>query len=208
MGLMPRPPEDLDKRQRILIGMLEAVGAVGYEATSVRTVLDRTGLYRQAFYDNFTDKEACYLEAFDFGVAQIEAAVAAAVEGEDSWRGKLRAGLAAMLDSLDAEPDRGRALVVEVHAAGGEALAKRSAVMERAISFVAAGASEGSETAPSMAPQGVVAGIHAMIHARLATGVEGGFRKLLPEFVYFAVLPYFGSEVAGLEMEAAESFRA
>jgi AcrR family transcriptional regulator len=188
--------------------MLEAVGAVGYEATSVRTVLDRTGLYRQAFYENFTDKQACYLEAFDFWVAQIEAAVAAAVEGEDTWRGKLRAGLAAMLDSLDAEPDRGRALIVEVHAAGGEALAKRSAVMERAVDFVAAGASEGSEIAPSMASQGVVAGIHAMIHARLATGVDDGFRKLLPEFVYFAVLPYFGSEVAGLEMEASESFRA
>lgn len=35
--------------------MLEAVGADGYENTSVRTVLDRCGLYRQAFYDDFRD---------------------------------------------------------------------------------------------------------------------------------------------------------
>ena len=37
------------KREKILEGMLEAVGAEGYETASVRTVLDRTGLYRQAF---------------------------------------------------------------------------------------------------------------------------------------------------------------
>ena len=45
--------------------MLEAVGAEGYERTSVRTVLDRTGVYRQAFYDNFADKDDCYLQAYD-----------------------------------------------------------------------------------------------------------------------------------------------
>jgi AcrR family transcriptional regulator len=49
------------KRQTILEGMLEAVGTEGYEQTSVRTVLDRTGVYRQAFYDNFADKDECYL---------------------------------------------------------------------------------------------------------------------------------------------------
>ena len=59
------------KRQRILEGMLEAVGEVGYDAASVRTVLGKTGLYRQAFYDNFPDKDACYLEAFDFGVEVV-----------------------------------------------------------------------------------------------------------------------------------------
>ncbi len=32
------------KRQAILDGMLEAVGAEGYEHTSVRTVLDRSGV--------------------------------------------------------------------------------------------------------------------------------------------------------------------
>jgi hypothetical protein len=90
-----------------------------------------------------------------------------------------------------------------VHAAGGEALVKRAEVMRRAVAFIAAGAEEGSAAAPAMASEGVVAGIHAMIHARLATGVSGGFRELLPEFVYFAVLPYFGSEAASAEMEAA-----
>jgi AcrR family transcriptional regulator len=203
MDLTPQGERDASRREALLIGMLEAVGADGYDAASVRAVLDRSGLYRQAFYDNFPDKGTCYLEAFDFEIARIETELAAAVAGETTWRGKLRAGLARVLELLDAEPDRARAVIVEVHAAGGEALVKRAEMMRRAIDFVAAGAEEGSVAAPPMAPEGVVAGIHAMIHARLATGVSGGFRELLPEFVYFAVLPYFGSEAASAEMEAA-----
>jgi AcrR family transcriptional regulator len=195
------------KRQRILEGMLEAVGAVGYDAASVRTVLGRTGLYRQAFYDNFEDKDACYLEAFDFGVERFESLVVAAAAGEETWQGRLRAGLGALLDALDEEPDIGRALVVEVHAAGPEALAKRTVAMGRITEFVdqARGEAEESESPPSIAPEGIVAGIHAVVHSRLATGAEGGFRELLPEFMYFAVLPYFGADVASAEMQAARA---
>src|SRR5262245_9286039 len=98
--------------------MLETVGAEGYEAASVRSVLDRTGLYRQAFYDDFEDKADCYLQAFDAGVARVEARVEAAAAAERGWPGQLRAGLLALLDFLDAEPDVGRALIVEVHSAG------------------------------------------------------------------------------------------
>jgi AcrR family transcriptional regulator len=188
-----------------LDGTLEAVGAEGYERTAVRTVLDRTGIYRQAFYDNFADKDDCYLQAYDAGVERVEALMVAAAAGEPAWTGKLRAGLAALLDFLDAEPDVGRALVVEVHAAGPRALAKRTAVMGRVNSFLdqAREAAEHSELPPPIAGEGIAAGIQAVIHSRLAAGSNDGFRQLLPEFMYFAVLPYFGAAVASAEMQAA-----
>lgn len=191
------------KRQAILDGMLEAVGAEGYDRTSVRTVLARTGLYRQAFYDNFTDKDDCYLQAYDAGVERVEALVVGAAEEEQTWTGKLRAGLGALLEFLDREPDIGRALIVEVHAAGPQALAKRSAEMERINSFLEQAREGDAEPAPAIAGEGIVAGIHAVIHSRLATGSSDGFRPLLPEFMYFAVLPYFGAERASAEMQAA-----
>jgi len=195
------------KRQAILDGMLEAVGAEGYEGTSVRTVINRVGVYRQAFYDNFKDKDDCYLQAYDTGVERVEALVLAAAAERESWTGRLRAGLGALLDFLDAEPDVGRALVVEVHAAGPEALAKRGAVMARINAFLDQAREEagGEESPPPIAGEGIAAGIHAVIHSRLATGSSDGFRQLLPEFMYFAVLPYFGAEVAGAEMAAASA---
>jgi AcrR family transcriptional regulator len=185
--------------------MLEAVGAEGYERTSVRTVLDRTGVYRQAFYDNFADKDDCYLQAFDAGVERVEALIVEAAAAETEWTGQLRAGLAALLDFIDAEPDYGRGLIVEVHAAGPEALAKRTVAMGRVAAFLdrAREAAGGGESPPPIAGEGIAAGIHAVIHSRLATGESAGFRQLLPEFMYFAVLPYFGAERASAEMQAA-----
>jgi AcrR family transcriptional regulator len=216
-GAMPEvggslPPSKLEvvnspKREKILTGMLEEVGSKGYDVTSVRTILDRTGLYRQAFYDNFPDKDTCYLAALDAGVARIEALARAAAASEETWRGKLRAGLGAVLDFLDSEPDIGRALVVEVHAAGPEALARRAAAMKVVTDFIDLARQEvrESETPPAIAPEGIVAGIHAVVHSRLSTGADEGFRQLLPEFMYFAVLPYFGAEAASAEMQAARA---
>lgn len=195
------------KRQLILDGMLEAVGAEGYERTSVRTVLDRTGVYRQAFYDNFKDKDDCYLQAFDAGLERLEAIVTAGAAEETTWSGQLRAGLGALLAFLDEEPDIGRGLIVEVHAAGPEALAKRAAAMQRATGFIdsARGKVAEGEEPPGIAPEGVAAGIHAVVHSRLASGASDGFRKLLPEFMYFAVMPYFGAEAAAAEMQTASA---
>ncbi len=193
------------KRQRILEGMLEVVGTSGYEGASVRMVLDGTGLYRQAFYDEFADKESCFLEALGFGVARLEAISIAAAASEKDWRGKLRAGVGAALDALQADPAGGRALVVEVHAAGPEALKIRAEAMKRITDFIdsARQASTGAEAPPQIAAEGIVAGMHAVVHAKLAAGDENGYRELLPDFMYFATLPYFGPDVAGAEMKAA-----
>jgi AcrR family transcriptional regulator len=183
--------------------MLEAVGKQGYERASVRSVLDQTGLYRQAFYDNFEDKEDCYLQAYDAGTERVEGLMRLAAAGERTWLAKLRAGLIAGLEFLEAEPDVGRALVVEVHAAGPHALAKRAATMERAAAYLDRGRESGETSAPRIAPEAVAAGIHTVIHSRLAAREDGHFRQLLPEFIYVAVLPYFGAEAASEEMQAA-----
>ncbi|MEX2105379.1 MAG: hypothetical protein WD810_00625 [Solirubrobacterales bacterium] len=182
--------------------MLEAVGAESYARTSVRAVLDRTGLYRQAFYDNFVDKQECYLHAYDAGIERVEAQVREAMTDAMTWRDELRAGLAAMLDFLDAEPDVGRALIVEVHAAGPAALAKRDAAVRRVGAYLGRGQAlgDGAATAPSIAPEAVAAGIHSVLHTRLAARDDGEFRRLLPEFMYIAVLPYFGAEAASAEL--------
>ena len=144
--------------------MLEAVGAEGYDRASVRSVLERTDLYRQAFYDNFADKEDCYLQAYDRGCRADRNGLRAAPRGRRA-RGveRLRAGLGALLDFLEAEPDVGRALLVEVHAAGAAALAKRDAAVARGARLPrprAAATALGRAAAPAIAPEAVASGIH------------------------------------------------
>jgi AcrR family transcriptional regulator len=196
------------KRQRILRGMLEAVGSRGYEQATVQDAITRVGLYRQAFYDNFDDKEACYLEALEAGSAWVELEMRRAVADEVAWRGQLRGALSGLLGFLDDEPEIGRALLVEVHAAGPRAVAKRTEAMERAVKAVDLAREESEDDAPAISAEAVVAGILAVLHSRLAGGEDSGFTPLLPELMYLAVLPYFGAEAAAEEMRGEPGLSA
>jgi AcrR family transcriptional regulator len=180
--------------------MLQAVGTQGYEQTTVQDAITNAGLYRQAFYDDFTDKEDCYLHAIDAGSAWVELAMRRAAAGAVTWRGQLRGALDGLLSYLDEQPEIGRALLVEVHAAGGRAVNKRTEAMERAAAMMDMAREESEEVAPAISAEAVVAGILAVLHTRLATRGDEDFTRLLPELMYLAVLPYFGAEAAAAEM--------
>lgn len=189
------------KRQRILEGMLEAVGRQGYEQTTVQDAIEAAGLYRQVFYDSFTGKEDCYLQALDAGAAWVESAMREAAQMEDSnWRGQMRGALRGLLQFLDNRSEVGRALLVEVHAAGPRAVEKRTAEMARAAEMIDLAREEGDGAAPAISAEAVVAGILAVLHTRLAGEQESGFELLLPELMYLAVLPYFGADEAAAEL--------
>ena len=188
------------KRQRILRGMLQAVGTQGYEQTTVQDAITNAGLYRQAFYDNFVDKEDCYLDALDAGSAWVELAMRQAAAGATTWRDQLRGALGGLLSFLDEQPEIARALLVEVHAAGERAVEKRTEAMERAAAMMDRAREESEGVAPAISAEAVVAGILAVLHTRLAARRSEGFNRLLPELMYLAVLPYFGAEAAAAEM--------
>ena len=147
------------KRERILEGMLEAVGAKGYEQTTVQDAIEAAGLYRQAFYDSFSDKEDCYLQALEAGVVWAESVMReAAAAGEPNWRGRMRGSLRGLLEFLDNRPRIGRALLVEVHAAGPRAVEKRTEAMVRAAKLIDLARAEGDGAAPAISAEAVVAG--------------------------------------------------
>jgi len=188
------------KQQRILLGMLEAVGARGYEKATVQDAIKMAGLYPPAFYASFRDKEDCYLQALDSGSAWVELAMREAAAGATTWRRQLRGALRGLLRFLDQRPEAGRALLVEVHAAGEAAVEKRAEAMERAAAAIDLAREEAGAAAPAISAEAVVAGILAVLHSRLAAGRTDGFLELLPELMYLAVLPYFGADAAAIEM--------
>jgi AcrR family transcriptional regulator len=186
--------------------MLESVGTKGYERTTVQDALENAGLYRQAFYDHFEDKEDCYLQALEAGSAWIELAMREAAALEKTWRGQLRAALTELLGFLDQQPEVGRALLVEVHAAGSSAVGRRTEAMERAVAMMDLAREESDQGAPEISAEAVVAGILAVLHTRLAAHQTNGYARLLPELMYLAVLPYFGPDAAAAEMRAEGPF--
>jgi AcrR family transcriptional regulator len=180
--------------------MLVAVGTTGYEQATVQDAIAAAGVYRQAFYDNFDDKEDCYLQALDVGSGWVELRMREGAAQDVGWRDRLRGALRALLRFLDDQPAVGRALLVEVHAAGPQAIEKRTAAMKRAASLLDLAREESDGDAPEISAEAVVAGILTVLHIRLTGPRSGKFVSLLPELMFLAVLPYFGAEEAAAEM--------
>ena len=119
------------QRGRMLEGMAEAVAEKGYLATTVADVIARAGVSRKTFYEQFSDKEDCFLAAYDTGVELLLAALREAGSGEQDLLERARTRTRAYLETLAGEPAFARTFLIEVVAAGPAAQARRDAVHER-----------------------------------------------------------------------------
>jgi AcrR family transcriptional regulator len=206
-GVRTLPP-DLVKaiqRERLLAAMLETANELGYRTLTVQDVLSRAGVSRPTFYEQFEDKEDCFLAAFDNSAKRLRESVEAAVgDGDDGWRLWLRRGLEALLRFVAEEPKAARTVIVEARASSPAGLRRRDELLDHFAACIDAKArQELSEPPSAIAAAGVVGGIEAVLYARLQRRKTAELESLLPSLMYFAVLPYEGHEVAAKELGGA-----
>ena len=116
----------------MLQAMADAVAEQGYAKTSVADVLERAGVSRETFYEQFDSKQDCFLDAFDAAGAILLGRVAsAATASAGTPVERFDALLGAYLDTLASEPAYARIFLVEAYAAGPEALRRRVKIQER-----------------------------------------------------------------------------
>ncbi len=115
--------------------MTEAMHGAGYVGTSVADIIGRAGVSRETFYRLYDDKLDCFLAAFDL-VAAILVDRVEQVPVDGTRLERVQALVTAYLQALADEPAAARLFLVEVHAAGDEAIARRAAVQERLAGVV------------------------------------------------------------------------
>ena len=119
------------QRGRMLEAMAVAVAEKGYAATAVADVIARARVSRKTFYEHFANKEACFLAAYDEGVAALLATIDEAVGAAGDPLQAVTEGVRAYLEALAANPAFARTFLVEILAAGPAALERRAAVHAR-----------------------------------------------------------------------------
>ena len=135
----PREVVVESQRTRMLAAMAGAVAEKGYARTSVADVIERAGVSRKTFYEQFANKEECFLAAYDEGVTLLLDAIDEAVrEAAPDWIAAAEAGARCYLENLAANPDFARTFLIEVLGAGPEALERRAAVHARFAEQMAA----------------------------------------------------------------------
>lgn len=193
------------QRERLLAAMVRTVTEVGYSTLTVQNVLARAGISRPTFYEQFKDKEDCFLAALDARAARMRERIEAAVEdAAPSWRDRLRSGIAELLRFIDEEPEEARMVIVEARASSSAGLRRRDELLDSFAACIDALVREDLDETPSaIAAAGVVGGIESVLYARLQRGETEDLDALLPSLMYFAVLAYADQEVAGEELDDA-----
>jgi AcrR family transcriptional regulator len=97
-------PTDVARHQRIRMhgAMVEAIATRGYQNTSVRHVIGLAGVSRRAFYEQFANKEACFMETFDLivnrGITRINQAYRSTQGGLEE---RMRSAFAAFVEEVE-----------------------------------------------------------------------------------------------------------
>jgi AcrR family transcriptional regulator len=177
----PHPRVADIQRARIVAAMVEVAAERGFGGATVARVVARSAVSRRTFYEFFSDREECFLAAFDDALARIARVLAPAYEQPSKWHEQIRAGLTALLQFLDDEPLMGRLVVVEALGAGPKALERRRRVLAQIITAVDEGRSltgipkghtAGRETKRGDGPspltaEGIVGAVFSVVHGRM-----------------------------------------
>lgn len=121
-----------NQRERLLDAIANVVAEKGYAATRVADITEYAGVSRKTFYELFTDKEDCFLGAYDAitGLLMDRMARGLAAAADGTWEERVGALLGEFLRFLAAEPAFARMCIVEVLGSGPRGLARRDAAIE------------------------------------------------------------------------------
>jgi AcrR family transcriptional regulator len=182
--------DDAQRRGRILWALAVSMVEKGYRATTIADIARAGRVSKTVVYAHFRDKEECLLELYaranDKVLATVRQAQQDAHEAGLPWRERLRAGIAAYLETLAAGPAVAWAALVEVQAAGRRAQALRRGVIDDYVDLiaeVAAGlAAEHPDEVRPVRRELVLAAVGGINELMLAR-VERGEAELLREDV-------------------------
>jgi AcrR family transcriptional regulator len=189
------------QRTRILSAVIQIASEGGPESATVAQVIRRAGVSKATFYGLFEDRSDCIQAAFEDAVALAADRAGAAYRAERRWVDRVRAGLYALLELLDEQPDLARLCIIQAVAAGPATLTRRREVLTDLARVIddGRGARAGRQV-PPLTAEGVVGGALGVIHARLLGPDPHAVIELLNPLMGMIVLPYLGEAAALREL--------
>jgi AcrR family transcriptional regulator len=178
-----RPPEA--HRRRAVAAMAEAVAEHGYAATTVEDILSRARMSRRTFYQFFSNREECFLAAYDTALEEAMERLALAHNGNGRrWTGQVETALSALFEYLASEPGLARVWLVEAPSLGPAGIERHERTMsllaERLAGLRANGGGDGSNGHAAVRFEASVGAVHRVVQARLLDGRADELPELAP----------------------------
>ncbi|MGC9220040.1 MAG: TetR/AcrR family transcriptional regulator [Solirubrobacteraceae bacterium] len=180
--------------------MLSSVLKRGYSETTVSDVVANAAVSKTTFYQQFVDREACFLAAHRYAMDLVfERMNAAAAESPArNWKQRMRSDLSTYLTVLADEPALAVTLHVAILAAGPAALDRRAELLGRLALRTAStrALAQSTDRTPPELPASTfalyVGGLDELIRDRLRLASAEALRDLV-EPVLEGAFALFGS---------------
>ncbi|MGZ4184335.1 MAG: TetR/AcrR family transcriptional regulator [Solirubrobacteraceae bacterium] len=177
-GKLPRVEVARAHRDRLLRAMTAAVAELGYANVRIADVVDRARVSRQSFYEQFPDKEACFLAAHERGTELILERLAQAAQDIQTLDpgAQLRSGIRSYLSLAAAEPEFAHCMLIELPAIGPAGLQARLAAHEQIALLLrdwhqsARAARPRLPAVPATRYAAAVGAVHDLVFELVATG--------------------------------------
>lgn len=204
---LPRERVLAAQRERLMAAITALMADVGYENVRVGDVARTAGVSRAAFYECFSDKEACAFAAYDRFVEVIVQRIAAALDLSKDAGHYVTMLLEGYLGTLEDDPVVGRAFQIEMDAVGAiarqrrrEALFSVAEVIRQHHEQLSAGDSS-LRMLPEAAYRGLVYGVRQIASDALDEHPRPDLRALIPAITCW-VLASFRGRVAADDLVA------
>lgn len=163
-----------NQRTRMHGAMIEAVAASGYERTSVKQVVGLAGVSRRSFYEQFANKEECFLATFDVIAARGAGRVSTAYRKADGdVETRLQAAFDELGQAISSNWKSANLVIVEAPKVGAPALLRlrrASATFEQMLAGCLEHTSSDSGPLPGPVVRGIAGGLHAAMSSCLREG--------------------------------------
>lgn len=176
--------------------MLELSGEVGYRSVTLELLLARSETTAEEFAAHFAGLDACFAAAYEAEAEALCAAMLAAAEQAGDWRAATGAGLNVVLRFAAEQPRVTKALVREVHVAGGPALARHEQILERLARAMGEGckAPDAEKMTVPRAPSFIVGAVEGVIAGHLDRGEAPDLVSAAPELMDLIATFFVGDD--------------
>jgi AcrR family transcriptional regulator len=107
------------QRDRLVEAMIDLCASSGYQAVSVAQLSARAGVSSATFYEQFRDKEACMLAAYEAARRRVFRHMPR-IADDATWSTAACEFLRGLSDGLQIDPNAGRVLFIEALAGGAD----------------------------------------------------------------------------------------
>lgn len=193
------------QRERILDAAVDVFAERGYQGTTIDNIVAAAKVGVGSFYELFDNKPDCFVQLYERIAADARARIATAIPAGAEWPEQAGAALRALLEQIEAEPQRARVALVEVQTAGRVALGRYEETIDSVVPLLARGreASPVGEELPPHLEEAIVGGLAWLLQQRLVLDEFEGAEAHLPDVLEIAVEPYVGKAAAASLLAAA-----